>query len=179
MPFIELKDTEVKSKGRNGVFQAARAAVRFGAKDTVCLAAWSKRAISGMGGEAPVMLMLSLDDAEAVGRHLLNMGVLRRPEDGLASVQPDEADHKQDWWTVITMDDATGNMVAVTVQERNHDAAMASVSRSVRDSEDRDEHGTLVVCAIRGKVPVMPPCESGATAYAVDLAGDVVAGDLR
>lgn len=158
MPFIELKETGVKSKGRNGVFQAARAAVRFGAKDTVCLEAWSKRAPAARESDAPVMLYLSLDDADKVGRTLVDVA-------GMSS-------SLLDWWTVITMDDATGNMVAVMVQEKDHDAAMAAVSRSVRDSDDRDEHGTLVVGAIKGRVPVMPPCESGATAYAVDLAGE-------
>lgn len=163
MPFIELKETGVKSKGRNGVFQAARAAVRFGAKDIVCLEAWSKRVPAGREGDAPVMLYLSLEDADKVGRTLVD-----------AASMPSALD----WWTVITMDDATGNMVAVMVQERDHDAAMAAVSLSICNSDDRDEHGTLVVCAIKGKVPVMPPCESGATAYAVDLAGDVAGGDL-
>lgn len=69
MPSVTLSASEKESKGRNGWFKPARAAILYGPHNTVCLEVWSKN----QNGEPPIDLYLTIEDAVSVGKMLISM----------------------------------------------------------------------------------------------------------
>lgn len=73
-------------------------------------------------------------------------------------------------YTVISLVDSTGEVLANQIEADDPHAAMAQEAASIKSSDSYALDDVQVICAIEGEHAIMPPCEdAGKAAYASDL----------
>lgn len=75
-------------------------------------------------------------------------------------------------WTVIALDDSTGQVITCVQEAGDPHEAMRMTAIEI-EAKNENCSDIQIICAVTGDVETCPPCEdSGKAAYVADLTGE-------